>query len=87
MVVLKKKIDIIRSEEKNGLINYPAIFLGDSKVDYIVAKNLNIDFLFVTQWTDFNDFKSYCKKNSIDMINSVSDLIGIFEEKNYKSLP
>ena len=83
----EKKIDIIRREEKNGLINYPAIFLGDSKVDYIVAKNLNIDFLFVTQWTDFNDFKSYCKKNSIDMINSVSDLIGIFEEKNYKSLP
>ena len=77
----EKKIDIIRREEKKGLINYPAIFLGDSKVDYLVAKNLNIDFLFVTQWTDFNDFKSYCKKNSIEMINSVSDLIGIFKDK------
>lgn len=76
----EKKIDIIRREEKNGLINYPAIFLGDSKIDYLVAKNLNIDFLFVTKWTDFYDFKSYCRKNSIEMIDSVSDLIGIFQK-------
>ncbi len=76
----EKKIDIIKREEKHGLINYPAIFLGDSKIDYLVAKKLNIDFLFVTQWTDFKEFKSYCKENSIEMISSVSDLIGIFRK-------
>jgi len=76
----EKKIDIIKREEKDGLINYPSIFLGDSKVDYLVAKNLNIDFLFVTEWTDFNDFNSYCKENSIEMIGSVSDLINIFQK-------
>ncbi len=74
-----KKIDIIQREEKFGLINYPAIYLGDSKLDYDVAKNLNIDFLFVTQWTDFKEYASYCKENSIEMINSVSDLIAIFQ--------
>ena len=58
-----KKIDIIQREEKFGLINYPAIYLGDSKLDYLVAKNLNIDFLFVTQWTDFKEYNSYCKEN------------------------
>ncbi len=75
-----KKIDIIQREERNGLINYPAIFLGDSKLDYLVAKDLNIDFLFVTQWTDFIEFKSYCKENSIEMISSVSNLISIFQK-------
>ena len=75
-----KKIDIIQREERNGLINYPAIFLGDSKVDYLVAKNLNIDFLFVTQWTEFMEFKTFCRENSIKMINSVSNLISIFQK-------
>ena len=75
-----KKIDIIQREEKYGLINYPAIFLGDSKVDYLVAKNLNIDFLFVTQWTEFMEFKTFCRENSIKMINSVSNLISIFQK-------
>ena len=75
-----KKIDIIQREKRNGLINYPAIFLGDSKLDHLVAKTLNIDFLFVTQWTDFKDFRSYCKENSIEMITSVSDLFAIFKK-------
>ena len=75
-----KKTDIIKREERKGLINYPAIFIGDSKLDYLVAKNLNIDFLFVTKWTDFKEFKTYCRKNSIEMISSVSDLIAIFKK-------
>ena len=57
-----KKIDIIQREEKFGLINYPAIFLGDSKLDYLVAKNLNIDFLFVTQWTISKNIDLIVKK-------------------------
>ena len=75
----ENKIDIVKRKIKEGLINYPALFLGDSKLDYIVAKKLNIDFLFVTDWTDLKDFKCFCKNNSIDMINSVSDLIGMFK--------
>ena len=75
----ENKIDIVKRIIKEGLINYPALFLGDSKLDYIVAKNLNIDFLFVTDWTDFKDFNYYCKTNSINKINSVSDLIRIFK--------
>ena len=75
----EKKIDIIKREEKHGLINYPALFLGDSKVDHQVAKDLNIDFLFVTKWTDFKEFKPYCKDNAIQTINKVSDLISIFK--------
>ena len=74
-----KKIDIIKRESFDGLINYPALLLGDSKLDHQVAKKLNIDFLFVTKWTDYDEFNFYCKANSIDMISSVSDLIDIFQ--------
>ena len=75
----EKKIDIIKRESIHGLINYPALFLGDSKLDHHVAKNLNIDFLFVTKWTDFKEFNSYCETNSISKIKTVSDLIDIFK--------
>ena len=76
----EKKIDIIKRQIKKGFINYPALFLGDSKLDHTVAKSLNIDFLFVTNWTDFRGYIEYCKSNAIDTINSVSDLISIFNE-------
>ena len=76
----EKKIDILKREINRGYINYPALFLGDSKLDHTVAKSLNIDFLFVTNWTDFKGYQDYCKCNSIDTISSVSELINIFKE-------
>ena len=75
----EKKIDIIKREATLGLINYPALFIGDSKLDHIVAKTLNIDFLFVTNWTDFKGYNNYCETNSINMISSVSELYEIFK--------
>ena len=75
----ENKIDIIKREAKQGLINYPTLFIGDSKLDHIVAKTLNIDFLFVTNWTDFKEYNTYCKKNLIDMISTVGDLFEIFK--------
>ena len=48
---------------------------GDSKLDFVVAKANDIDFLFVTQWTDFEDYDSYCIENKIEIIYSLSEII------------
>ena len=69
-----KKIDIIKREIANGIIKFPALMLGDSKLDHIAAKSNNIDFLFVYKWTDFNSYNDYCISNSIKKIGSVSDI-------------
>ena len=69
-----KKIDIIKREIANGIIKFPALMLGDSKLDHIAAKSNNIDFLFVYKWTDFNAYNDYCISNSIRTIGSVSDI-------------
>ena len=49
----EKKTEIIKREIANGIIQFPALMLGDSKLDHIAAKSNNIDFLFVYKWTDF----------------------------------
>ena len=75
----EKKIDIIKREICNGIIKFPALMLGDSKLDHIAAKSNNIDFLFVYKWTDFNSFNDYCFCNSIKTIESVSDIKQLFK--------
>jgi len=69
-----KKMDIVKREISNGLIKFPALMLGDSKLDHLVAKENNIEFLFVYQWTDFKEYEDYCKNNSIKAIKSVHEV-------------
>ena len=69
------KNDIIKREISNGIIKFPALMLGDSKLDHIAAESNKIDFLFVYQWTDFTEYKKYFSINSINKIKTVSDTI------------
>ena len=47
-----KKV-IFQREINNHNILFPAIFFGDSRYDYISSLDFNIDFVFVSQWTEF----------------------------------
>ena len=73
------KIYIIKREINNGIIQLPALMLGDSKLVNIAAKSNNIDFLFVYKWTDFESYYDYCICNSIKTIESVSDIKNFFK--------
>tara|TARA_B100001248_G_scaffold2840_1_gene2270 strand:+ start:322 stop:990 length:669 start_codon:yes stop_codon:yes gene_type:complete len=75
----EKKTEIIKREIANGIIQFPALMLGDSKLDHIAAKSNNIDFLFVYRWTDFKSYNDYCIHNSIKAIESVSDIKEFFK--------
>ena len=70
-----KKNIIVQRAIMNRTIKFPALMFGDSKLDYDVAKANDIDFIFVTQWTDLKNYKPYCKENAIKTINSVSEII------------
>ena len=75
----EKKTEIIKREIVNGIIQFPSLMLGDSKLDHIAAKSNNIDFLFVYKWTDFKSYNEYCIDNSIKAIESVSDIKKFFK--------
>ena len=72
-----KKVDILKSEIEKETIKFPALFFGDSKLDHLAAKSVNIDFVFVYKWTDLKDYTSYCSKNNLRSISSVSEIIAL----------
>ena len=41
------------------------LFIGDSKLDHQVSSSFNIDFLFLSGWTDMRDWQKYCHDHSL----------------------
>ena len=64
-IIFKDKI-IKRSE---------SIYIGDSKYDYISAKKIGIDFVFISKWSEFKTLKSFAEENGIDYYEEFADLI------------
>ncbi len=55
--------------------NMPAIYFGDSKYDFLSSTQCNIDFCFVSMWTEVKNWRSFCYQNNINYINNFSTLI------------
>lgn len=68
------KEKILRREISAGSIQFPALFLGDSKYDYQAATAFGIDFVFISAWSDLNDWKFWVRKNHIECTESVGTL-------------
>jgi len=71
---------------KTGLIQKPALFLGDSKLDYEVAEKFNLDFVFLNKWSEFIEWEKYCQENEIQVISSVIELLRMKLFKDYGRL-
>lgn len=69
------KEDILAREIDCGNIVKPALFIGDSKYDYLAAKKNDIDFVFVKQWTEFADWPEFCRVNNIVVCEGLSDIL------------
>ena len=69
------KFSIVKEQIKLGNIQYPALFLGDSRLDFQVAHHYAIDFIFVSDWTDFGDWKNFFKARDVEVIPRLSNLL------------
>jgi phosphoglycolate phosphatase-like HAD superfamily hydrolase len=58
----------------SGNIKFPAVLIGDSKLDHQVAKEFNLDFIFVSKWTDMSDWKDYSIRNNLFVIESLTNI-------------
>ena len=70
-----KKNDILTMQIDKGNIRLPALYLGDSKLDHQVSVANGLDFIFVSEWTEFKEYKEYCQKYNIKIIPKVYDLL------------
>jgi phosphoglycolate phosphatase-like HAD superfamily hydrolase len=68
------KEDIFAREIERQNIIYPAIFIGDSEYDYLASNKFDIDFLFISQWTEFKNWKEFCAKHFINHIRNFDEL-------------
>ena len=59
---------------EENIIN-PALFLGDSKYDYKAAQAAKMDFVFVSGWTEVDDWEEFCTANDLDNVSSVTDFL------------
>ena len=69
------KDQVLEREMASDNITQPALFLGDSKYDHEAAAAAGLDFVFLSQWTEFNDWKEYCKSNNIKVLQSIDALL------------
>ncbi|HYG31700.1 MAG TPA: HAD family hydrolase [Methylophilaceae bacterium] len=64
---------ILEREGANGNLPKPAIFFGDSRYDHEAAIRAGLDFVFVSRWTELQDWQAYCSQHKITVIERLSD--------------
>ncbi|QNI66422.1 HAD family hydrolase [Synechococcus sp. BMK-MC-1] len=69
------KDTILAREMALGNIRSPALFIGDSRYDHEASKRAGLDFVFVSGWSDVEDWKSYTSSNRLDSVNKIADLL------------
>ena len=68
------KDTILAREKETGNIQFPALFIGDSKYDYESSTRAGLDFVFLSDWTDVPDWKDFCKEHQIHVCHNVRSL-------------
>ena len=56
---------IVEQQLANGNIQQPALFLGDSRFDHVAANQFDLDFVFITQWSEFTELEDYADSNGL----------------------
>ncbi|MNE30006.1 hypothetical protein D3C80_1235030 [compost metagenome] len=69
------KDEILSSQLANGNILPRALFIGDSRYDHVASAGAGLDFLFVSQWTEFSGWQAYCQENALDCIQAIENLL------------
>lgn len=66
---------VLAREKANGNIQFPALFVGDSKYDHQASTGEGLDFVFLNGWTEFADWEVYCRENNITVRSNIQALL------------
>jgi phosphoglycolate phosphatase-like HAD superfamily hydrolase len=69
------KDEILTSLINSDKISESGVFLGDSKYDYLAATKANLDFIFVSDWSEFSGWETYFDDKEISYANDLHELI------------
>ena len=66
---------VLARETANGNIQFPALFVGDSRYDHQAATRAGLDFVFLSGWTEVRDWQEYCATHQVFALESISQLL------------
>jgi len=66
---------VLAREKENGNIQFPALFIGDSRYDYQASTKAGLDFVFLSDWTDVPDWQLFCLDNKIKTASNLGTLM------------
>lgn len=69
------KSHILSREISAGNVTMPALFLGDSRLDYEAAAGAGLDFLFVSGWTEFREWESLQREKGFAAVAGLKSLV------------
>ena len=70
----KPKDWIVADLLAKGVVEAPALLIGDSRFDYEIAASNGFDFVFVHGWTEFSDWQSFFADKRVTVIERLGDL-------------
>jgi phosphoglycolate phosphatase-like HAD superfamily hydrolase len=68
------KDDILNRELADGSLLKPAIFVGDSRYDHEAAVRAGLDFVFISGWTEFREWREYCALHTIASVAGIGQI-------------
>lgn len=68
------KYQIIDEQISLNNIRGNTVFIGDSKYDFEVAKFYGFQFIFVSHWTEFSNYKEFFSDENLIIVNDLSEL-------------
>ena len=69
------KDEIFDRELKNGNLQLPALFLGDTQYDHQSAERAVLDFVFISGWSEFTGWKEYVQNKIIPCYTSIDEFV------------
>lgn len=63
-----KKNEHLATMIADGTIQFPALFIGDSRFDHQASTGAGLDFVFLSDWTDMPDWQSYCTAHTVTVV-------------------
>ena len=68
------KMEILEKEVNDKLLIFPSVFVGDSKYDYEIAQAFDLDFIFVSCYSEFDSWNNYFKDKRGCIISDTLDI-------------
>lgn len=66
---------ILSKQINNRNIQQPALFIGDSRYDHKSAMSANLDFIFLSKWSEFGGWQNYQKQHGFDVYTDIKALL------------